>query len=459
MRFCALLLVTAAVTTPTVAQSSKSKQSDFAARPYMGWSSWSLIRGKPTEENIKAQADALIANNLPAVGYRYINVDDGWTDGFDEHGIPKPKLSAFPDGMDGMASYMHAHGLKFGIYLNPGITDALLKQNPQIAGTSAHITDITDTTQAGSTRRNSYRIDFAKPAAVAYIRSQVAMFDRWGIDFIKMDFVGPGGGNLPADNREEMRQWHAALAQASHPIWLELSNWLSIDQAQLWRATSNGWRIENDIECYGPCDKSTDPALHGNLTTWSKVVLRFADVDRWTSYSGPNSPAGGGWNDLDTLELGNGDRDGITPPERQTMFTLWAIACAPLYLGSDLTRMDASDLALITNREVIAVDQAGVPARLLDIQHLRNKLQQAWMTSYPDGSAVIALFNLDVTSAEVKLSWHEIDALRDTHFASGAPPKLHDLITDTDVTTLHPEGLTLTLDSHASRIFRVTASR
>jgi len=418
MRFT--LLLAFALSVPAAAQPAPT-QSNFAARPYMGWSSWSLIRGHPTEEKIKAQADALIAAKLHELGYRYINIDDGWTDGFDDHGIPKPNLTAFPDGMDGMAKYMHQHGLLFGIYLNPGITEKLYKQNPQIAGTASHIADITDTTQSGSTRRNSYRIDFSKPAATTYIRSQVEQFDRWGVDFIKMDFVGPGGGNLPADNREELRQWHAALTHASHPIWLELSNYLSIDQAPLWRATSNGWRIENDIECYGPCDKSTDPAIHGNLTTWSKVVVRFADVVRWLPYAAP-----GAWNDLDTLELGNGDKDGITPDERQSMFTLWAISCAPLYLGSDLTKIDAADLAIISNRDIIAIDQAGVPARPLDIQHLRNKPQQAWLTTYPDGSAVLALFNLDAAPAEIKLSWREIDSLRDTHLAGPTPPALHD---------------------------------
>jgi hypothetical protein len=452
MRTCLFLFAILAVTAPSLAQSAKSPQSSFAAHPYMGWSSWSLIRDRPTEEKIKAQADALIANKLPAAGYRYINIDDGWSDGFDEHGIPKPNLDRFPDGMDGMAKYMHQHGLRFGIYLNPGISAALLKQNPRLAGTTAHIADITDITQAGSTRRNSYRIDFSKPAAAAYIRSQVRKFDRWGVDFIKFDFVGPGGGNLPADDREELRQWHAALAHASHPIWLELSNYLSIDQASLWRATSNGWRIENDIECYS-CDKATD-TTKGNLTQWSKVVVRFADVVRWIPYAGPGSAAGGGWNDLDTLELGNGDGDGITPDERQSMFLLWSISCAPLYLGSDLTKMDSADLALISNRETIAIDQAGIPARPLDIQHLRNKPQQAWLTTYRNGSAVLTLFNLDNATAEVKLSWREIDALGDTHFADGAPPTLHDLISGADVASEH-DGLTIRLASHASRIFRI----
>jgi hypothetical protein len=455
MRF-ALFLALALVPASLLAQPqthTKAPANAAGAHPYMGWSSWSLIRDHPTEENIKAQADALLANHLLDFGYRYINVDDGWSDGFDDHGIPKPNLTRFPDGMDGMAKYMHAHGLKFGIYLNPGITATLLKQNPVIAGTTAHIADITDTTQAGSTRRNSFRIDFSKPAAKAYIRSQVQQFDRWGIDYVKFDFVGPGGGNVPADNREELRQWHAAIAHASRPIWLELSNWLSIDQAPLWRSTANGWRIENDIECYGPCDNATDPAIHGNLTTWSKVALRFNDVVRWIPYAGP-----GGWNDLDTLELGNGDRDGLTPAERQSMFTLWTISCAPLYLGSDLTKMDADDLKLITNRDLIAIDQAGVPARPLDIQHLRRKQQQAWLTTYRDGSAVLAVFNLDSAPTTVKLSWSEIDALRDTTFAARAAsahrPTLHDLVSGAD-TIADPADLTLQLEPHASHIVRI----
>jgi len=421
----------------------------------MGWSSWSFYRDHPTEAIVKAQADALVANGLPALGYRYVNIDDGWSDGFDDHGIPKPDVNRFPSGMDGMAKYMHQHGLLFGIYLNPGITAKLYQQNPIIAGTAAHIADITDTSQPGSTRRNSYRIDFTKAAAAAYVQSQVKQFDAWGIDFIKFDFVGPGGGNLPADNREELRQWHAAIAHSSRPIWLELSNFLSIDQAPLWRATANGWRIENDIECYG-CDKATD-ATKGNLTQWSKVAGRFADVIPWIPYTGPDGKGGSGWNDLDTLELGNGDKDGLTPAERQSMFTLWAISCAPLYLGSDLTKMDPADLTLISNKEIIAIDQAGIPARPLDIQHLRNKLQQAWLINYPNGSVVLALFNLAPEAIDVRASWREIDALRNTHLAGGAaPPRLHDLISATDVAG-QPDGLTVHLESHASRIFRITA--
>ena len=448
----ALALLTFSATVQSQIPAHRGKSESLAQRPYMGWSSWSFVRGKPTEEKIKAQADALFANKLPELGYRYINIDSGWADGFDEHGIPKPNLSAFPSGMDGLAAYLHRRGLRFGLYLGPGIHPKLYEANPVIAGTNVHIQDITDKTQPGSTLKNTYKIDFTKPAAGAYINSLVQQFARWKVDFIKLDFVGPGGGNLPGDNREEIRQWHAAIARSGRPIWLELSNWLSVDQAPLWRANANGWRIENDIECYA-CGRSTDPAIKGNLTDWStRVVDRFDDVRAWIPYAKP-----GGWPDLDSLELGNGDKDGITPTERQSVFILWSISCAPLYLGTDLTHMDPADLKLISNRDIIAIDQAGIPATPLDIQSLRKKSGQAWITLYHDGSAILSIFNLGPDAATIKFDWHEIDALRDTHFAQH-PPKLTDLISKEELPS-SSEGINISLESHASRIFRLAPTK
>jgi hypothetical protein len=137
------------------------------------------------------------------------------------------------------------------------------------------------------------------------------------------------------------------------------------------------------------------------------------------------------------------------------MFNLWAISCVPLYLGTDLTHMDPADLAIITNRDLIAINQAGVPASPLDIQQLRTKQQQAWFTKNRDGSFTLALFNLGPESAPIKFSWRELDALRDTNFAAH-PPALTDLVTHQPVPT-PPEDINFTLDSHASRVFRLTA--
>ena len=417
----------------------------------MGWSSWSFFRSDPTEAKVKAQVDALIANHLPELGYRYINIDARWTNGYDEHGIPSPNLTRFPSGMAAMAQYLHSRGLRFGLYLVPGISKELYEANPIIEGTTSHIRDITDANLPGATLNDIYKIEVTKPAARAYIESVIRQFARWKVDFIKLDFVGPGGGNRPADNREELRLWHQAILHSGYPIWLELSNWLSIDQARWWRANANGWRIEDDIECYG-CDKNADPAIKGNLTEWSHVALRFADVRQWFPYAGA-----GAWNDLDSLELGNGAKDGVTPDERQTMFIFWAISCAPLYLGTDLTRMDPDDLKLISNRDIIAIDQRGVPASPLDIFSLRSRVRQAWINLYPDGEADLSLFNLGPERAPIKFDWREVDALRNTHYADH-PPTLTDLITGEKIAPTQ-EGISLTLAPHASHIFRVSSAK
>ncbi len=451
--FLALSVAAAAQTKPAVHHPDRST---FAAHPYMGWSSWSFIRGRPTEEKIEAEANALIAAGLPRLGYRYINIDSGWSDGFDDHGIPKPDLERFPDGMAGMAAWLHARGLCLGIYMGPGISPKLYAANPEIEGTRVHIDPITDKNLPGATHRGVYKIVYANPAARAYIQSIVDRFASWKVDFVKLDFVGPGGGNLPADNREDIHQWHEAILRSGRPIWLELSNYLSVDQAAFWRANANGWRIDDDIECYA-CGRSADPAIKGNLTEWARVVLRFRDVRGWIPYTAP-----GGWPDLDSLELGNGNKDGLTPDERQSMFILWSISCAPLFLGTDLTHLDPGDLKLIANRELIEVDQRGIPARPLDIQSLRRRgadgqyLREAWMTLYSDGSAVLALFNLGPDTAEIKFDWREVDALRDTHFAAH-PPTLTDLISKEQIAS--SDGIDVTLASHASRVFRLTPAK
>src|ERR1700727_516578 len=100
-----------------LAAPAQTPSAKFAQKPYMGWSSWSYLRGKPTEEKVKAQVDALFAAKLPELGYRYINLDSGWADGFDDYGIPKPNMQSFPSGMDGFGTYLHGRGLSFGLYL------------------------------------------------------------------------------------------------------------------------------------------------------------------------------------------------------------------------------------------------------------------------------------------------------------------------------------------------------
>jgi hypothetical protein len=284
--------------------------------------------------------------------------------------------------------------LKLGTYLAPGLRLPAYQANGAVAGTDIHVQSIVDITQQGSTQgkgdTRAYRIDYSKPGAKEYVQSYADLLAGWGVDYIKMDFVGPGGGNVKADTREDIRQWHDAIQKTGRPMWLELSNSLSIGNIETWKAYSNGWRIENDVENYGK---------DGKLTRWTKVVVRFTDAPKWAAFAG-----NGGWNDLDSLEIGNGDNDGLTVDERRTVMTLWAISCSPLILGSDLTKLDESDLALLTNAEVLAVDQAGAVATPFS----QAGKQQVWRVKNADGSYTVALFNLGDAEAKVAVAWSDL---------------------------------------------------
>jgi alpha-galactosidase len=399
--FTALAALAAAVPATAAAAPSPAGHSVVAATPPMGWSSWSSLRGNINEQVIEAQAKSM-HDSLARYGYRYLNIDAGWSDHVDAYGRNAENATKFPHGIAAVARYVHGLGLEFGIYLVPGIPAAAVKANSAIKGTPYHVGDILVPGAKGNTADDgSALIDFGKPGADAYVRSQAELLASWGVDYIKMDFVGPGGGRVPADNRADIQHWQGALRATGRPIHLELSNSLSFPDADTWQRYSNGWRIEGDIECYSHCV---------GLTNWDvRVKQRFTDVPKWIPFAGP-----GHWNDLDSIEVGNGDADGISPDERQSMITLWAASAAPLLLGTDLTKLDPADLALLTNREVLAVDQAGRPAHPLS----QATPQQVWVSKDGHGGYTVALFNLGTDPATVTanfgdLGFHGAAAVRD----------------------------------------------
>ncbi|AHI00239.1 glycoside hydrolase family 27 protein [Kutzneria viridogrisea] len=426
-RFGAALL-TAALAVPGTA--AAACRDTIAPTPPMGWSSWSSLRGRISEDSIKAQAQVM-HDQLAAHGYRYVNIDAGWSDHVDEYGRNTWDTKKFPSGIPALAAQIHRLGLKFGIYLVPGIPKSAVAANSPIKGTPYHVSDVIDPSLPGNTADDgSAHLDYSRPGADAYVRSQAELLSSWGVDYIKMDFVGPGGGRVATDNRADVQHWRAALDATHRSVHLELSNSLSFDNAKVWQGFSNGWRINGDIECYSHCP---------GLTNWAvRVSLRFKDLPKWVPFAGP-----GHWNDLDSIEVGNGDADGITPDERQSMITLWSISAAPLLLGTDLTKLDPADLKLLTNDEVIAVDQAGHPAHPVS----QATQQQVWVSDNRDGSYTVALFNLADAAATVSAKWSDLRpglrsaAVRDlwAHRSSG----------------VQRDGFTAVLAPHAARLLKV----
>jgi hypothetical protein len=407
--------------------------------PYLGWNSWSqeVVKGQAwlTEAGIEAQSDALKSSGLQAHGYVYINIDSGWMSGFDQYGRPAVNTAKFPDGMAATIQHIHNNGQKAGIYWIPGIQQPDYDANPPILGTAYTL----DSIVLPNTPGNAFsfgqsdpwhkKIDFTRPGAQAYITSVVDLFESWGVDLIKLDGVTPGSdhNNLLIDNRDDVVAWSLANSQSGRPIWLTVSWALGHSYVSTWQAYANARRIEDDVDCR--C---------GTLTNWTTVSRRFGDLVTWQGNAGPTD----GWNDLDSLEVGNGSQDGLTDDERQSAMSLWAIANAPLYTGDDLTQLDSFGLQLLTNDAVIAVDQSGVPG-----SQIHGGSTPVWASSLGSGVYYLALFNLGSESSVSTVNWSALG------FSGWAA--VHDLWTNSDLGAFNGTYNTV-LNSHASQLLKVT---
>ncbi|ACU75712.1 Ricin B lectin [Catenulispora acidiphila DSM 44928] len=415
----------------STAPSAHAESNGAAVSPQSGWSSWSFIRKNPTEAAIEAQAAAMASTGLVSHGFSLINIDDFYYlspgSHVDSYGRWVVDTAKFPHGMKAVADYVHGKGEKFGMYLTPGIPVAAYNQNTPIQGTSYHARDIVSDTTDYEKNYNfangaMYFIDYAKnpAAAQAFVNSWANLLASYGVDYLKMDGVG-------TSDKADVQHWSQALAQSGRTIQFELSNSLDINQGPFWKQYANGWRVGGDVECY--CS---------TLTNWSNVSKRFNTLPAWVQYDSP-----GGWGDPDSVEVGNGSQDGLTPDERRTQLSLWAISAAPLTLGTDLTHMDSGDLALLTDDEVLGVDRAGHPAHPV----AQGATQQTWWAYNGDGTYTVGLFNLAGSAANVTANWSDLG------FTGGAA--VRDLWSRTNLGSSSGK-FTASVPAHGSRLLRVT---
>jgi len=373
----------------------------IAERPYQGWSSFSqqtISSNFLTQANMAAQSDALFASGLQTHGFNYINMDSGWQGSFDANGRPIPNATIFPN-ITALIAHIHANGQKAGIYWIPGVEYPAVLANSPILGTPYHIQDILavpytagNAFGAPGTSPYHYKIDFTKPGAQEYINSVVDLFASWGVDAIKLDAVTPGSysDDLSIDNRADVAAWAEAIAQSGRPIWFTISWALDQDYLSVWQQFANARRIEGDIDCEGNCS---------TITNWAMASWRFYDLVGWQNAAGPLV----GWNDLDSLEVMNNTTSGLSYEERRSVATLWAMANAPMYLGGDLTTLDAFGKQLLTNDEVIAIDQSAHPAK----QALGGDTP-VWVSDAGDGSYYVAVFNLNAFPSRVVVPWNSL---------------------------------------------------
>jgi hypothetical protein len=268
--------------------------------------------------------------------------------------------------------------MKFGIYVTPGISRQAVSRNTPIKGTSYTAAQIADS----SLEENNYnckgmvRIDYNKPGAQEYTNSWVDMLASWGVDYIKID-------GMKNTNAADVMAWSNAIRQSGRPMVLDVTQGdFTSNIAPTLMKYANQWEFAPDVECYR-CDKggSSYP-----LTSWPKVANRFNYVAEWQPYAGP-----GGFNDYDSIEIGNGSNDGLTPVERQTQISLWALGAAPFILGIDLTHLDPTDLQkYLENSAVLAVDQDSIAAKRV----LNTGNHQVFAKKEPNGDMIVGLFNI-----------------------------------------------------------------
>lgn len=417
-----------------------AQTSGIAEKPYQGWSSFSqqtISSNFLTQANMAAQSDALFASGLQAHGFNYINMDSGWQGSFDANGRPIPNSTIFPD-ITALIAHIHANGQKAGIYWIPGVEYPAVVANSPILGTPYHIQDIlTVPYTAGNafgapgTSPYHYKIDFTKPGAQEYINSVVNLFASWGIDAIKLDAVTPGSYSydLSIDNRADVAAWAEAIAQSGRPIWFTISWALDQDYLSIWQKYANARRIEGDIDCEGNCS---------TITNWAMASWRFYDLVGWQNAAGPLV----GWNDLDSLEVMNNTTSGLSYEERRSITTLWAMANAPMYLGGDLTTLDSFGKQLLTNDEVIAIDQSAHPAK----QALGGDTP-VWVSNVGDGSYYVAVFNLNAFPSRVAVPWNSLGFARAS--------RVRDLWNHIELGSLD-RGFETTILGHGVRLLKVT---
>ena len=333
--------------TPTPAKSL------LAATPPMGWNSWNHFHRDINDAIVRAQADAMVSSGMRDAGYTYVNIDDTWEGERDTQGTIHSN-SKFPD-MKALADYVHSKGLKLGIYSSPG--------------------DKTCAKFEGS---------------LGHEEQDAKTYADWGIDYLKYDLCGlrEPMKNAPTPEAAHQMMINAylkmrdALRKTGRPIVYSLCQYGN-DAVWRWGATVGGnlWRTTGDI--------------NDSYAKMAEIGFSQAGLSQ---YAGP-----GHWNDPDMLEVGNGK---MKPDEYRTHMSLWAILAAPLLAGNDLTTMTPETIALLTNREVIAIDQD--PAGKQGDRVAAEGPLEIWAKPLADGSKAVGLFNRHPQPMQMKVDFRQI---------------------------------------------------
>jgi alpha-galactosidase len=358
----------------------------LAKSPPMGWNAWNHFHDYINDKIVREIVDAMVANGMRDAGYRYVNIDDEWAGVRDANGTISANRN-FPD-MKGLADYIHGKGMKLGLYSSPG---------PETCeGHSGSL---------GNEKRDA------------------ETYAKWGVDYLKYDWCSASFVYQDSDMRAVYQTMGAALQETGRPIIYSLCQYGRAGVAQWGRSVgANLWRTTPDIQ-----------------DNWSSMLAIWKAQQAVSKMN-----RSGGWNDPDMLEVGNG---GMSEEEYRTHFSLWALLSAPLLAGNDPRNMSPSTIAILTNKDVIAIDQDALaaPPRLLR----RDGQVELWVKSLANGDSVVLLLNPADQSQKIDLRWSDF-----------APPNavtIQDLWQHRSIAGNGTEHLRIS--AHGVRMFRLRGNR
>ena len=323
------------------------KWEGVADTPQMGWSSWNCFMTDINEELIKATAEAMVNLGLVDAGYVYLNLDDGWHGERDENGFIHEDLEKFPSGMKALADYLHGKGLKLGIYSDAG--------------------NFTCACYSGS---------------LGHEYQDAITYASWGVDYLKYDWCFTNDVN-PKGAYTLMRN---ALGKAGRPILFSICEWGS-NKPWEWAAdVGHSWRTTGDIgPAFLPVETSYDE--NGRRRWKPQSVLEIIDKNEpLRQYAGHYE---------------------MTDSEDRAHFTMWCMMAAPLILGNDLTKITPESLAIITNKDMIAVDQDPLGVQGLRFRNEDNL--QYWFKPLVDGDWAFCVMNTGEEDANLVFDWSELE--------------------------------------------------
>jgi alpha-galactosidase len=429
----------------------------LAMTPPMGWNSYDAYWGDVNEQEVRANAKYM-AEHLKQYGWKYIVVDYYWyfphpvpgkseqtfQVAMDRYGRLLPAVNRFPSAAGGkgfkpLADYVHSLGLKFGIHIMRGIPRAAVERNLPILGTDAHARDIVDSGNTCAWSTAMYGVDVSKPAGRAYYDSIAKLYASWDVDFIKTDDMSrgenPKGETYHGPEIEALRK---AMNRTGRPMVLSLSpGATALAHAASVTRWSQMWRMSDDM-----------------WDSWKELKSQFNRARDWEQFAGPNH-----WPDADMLPLGRirirdyghrlPDHTRLTRNEQITMMTLWSIARSPLMMGGDLPSLDPFTLSLLTNREILAVDQHSTGNHELLRPDTGREI--VWEADVPGGKGkYVALFNLGIEPAKVAVGWKELGV--------SGKQRVRDLWRKKDVGTFAGK-FSATIGAHGAGMFKLTPLR